>query len=63
MGRSARRGELVGYYVLSAGILAALALVLTEQPYFWIAHAIYAAFIVSALASSAVKLVAYRRGF
>ena len=58
-----RRGELVGYYVLSAGVIGALALVLTEQPYFWIAHAIYAAFVISALASSVVKLVAYRRGF
>jgi len=58
-----RRGELVGYYVLSAGVIGALALVLTEQPYFWIAQAIYGAFVISAIASSVVKLVAYRRGF
>lgn len=58
-----RRGELVGYYVLSAGIIGVLALVVTGQPSFWIANSIYAAFVVSAIASSAVKLVAYRRGF
>ena len=58
-----RRGELVGYYVLSAGVIGVLVLVLTEQSYFWLAHSIYAAFFVSAIASSAVKLVAYRRGF
>lgn len=58
-----RLGELVGYYVLSAGVIGVLVLVSTEQPYFWIAQAIYASFIVSAIASSVVKLVAYRRGF
>lgn len=58
-----RRGELVGYYVLSIGVIGALALVLTERPHFWIAQAIYAAFVISAIASSNVKLVAYRRGF
>jgi hypothetical protein len=59
----ARRSDLIGYYVLSAGIVGALVLVCTNQPHFWIANAIYGAFILSAVVSSIVKLVAYRRGF
>jgi hypothetical protein len=31
--------------------------------YFWIANCIYVAFVVGAVASSLVKLAAYRRGF
>lgn len=58
-----RRGELVGYYVQSAGIIAVLALVFTGQPHFWIANGIYAAFVVSAIASTVTKLIAHRRGF
>jgi hypothetical protein len=59
----ARRSDLVGYYVLSAGIVGALILVVAHQPYFWIGNAIYGAFIASAVVSSTVKIVAYRRGF
>lgn len=58
-----RRGELVGYIVLSISIVGALLLVLAEVQYFWIANAIYFAFLVAAIVSSVVKLVAYRRGF
>jgi hypothetical protein len=58
-----RRGELVGYYVLSVGALGALALVMLRYDQFWIANALYLSFVVGALVSSAVKLVAYRRGF
>jgi len=58
-----RRGEVVGFYVSSAGIFGALVLTMLEYDYFWIANAIYLSFAVGTLVSSAVKLVAYRRGF
>lgn len=58
-----RRGDLVGYYVSSVLMLGALALTMLEYEYFWIANAMFAAFIAAGLVSSAVKLVAYRRGF
>ena len=57
-----RQGELVGYYVLSAGILGVLALALVSAEQFWIANAIYLAFTIAAVISSVVKLVAFRRG-
>ena len=38
-------------------------LTLAEFDYFWIANAIYLAFVVSAVVGTIVKLVAYRRGF
>ena len=58
-----RRGELVGYYVSSVGVVIALGLTMIEYDYFWIANALYATFVLASLVSSAVKLVAYRRGF
>ena len=58
-----RRGELVGYYVSSGGVVLAMALTMLEYPYFWIANALYLGFVVAALVAAAVKLVAYRRGF
>jgi len=61
--RIGRRGELVGYYVASIGMLGVLVLTMLEYDYFWIANALYLSFVVAALVSSAVKLVAYRRGF
>jgi len=58
-----RRGELVGYYVLSAGVVGVLALTMLEFEHFWIANTLYLSFVVASLVSSAVKLVAYHRGF
>jgi hypothetical protein len=58
-----RRGELIGYYVSSAGVVGAMALTMLEYPYFWIANVLYLGFVIAALVSSAVKIVAYRRGF
>ena len=58
-----RRGEHVGGIVVAAAMLVPFVLALTEAAHFWIANAIYAAFILQAVTSSAVKLVAYRRGF
>lgn len=59
----ARRSELAGYYVLAASIVGVLMLVVNRTEYFWIANAIYASFVLSAIVSSIVKLAAYRRGF
>ncbi len=58
-----RYGEYIGSWVLYAGMLAALGLVLAGVAHFWIANAIYLTFILGALTTSAVKIVAYRRGF
>jgi hypothetical protein len=58
-----RYGEYVGSFVLYGGMLGALGLALAEFEPFWIANAIYSTFIVAALTTSAVKIVAYRRGF
>ena len=57
-----RYGEYVGFYVLSVGFLPALALTLAQVDYFWIANAIYAAYVVNAVTSSIVKIRAYRHG-
>jgi protein-S-isoprenylcysteine O-methyltransferase Ste14 len=58
-----RYGEYVGSFVLYGGMLGALGLALAESEQFWIANAIYSTFILAALATSTVKIVAYRRGF
>ncbi|RKS06431.1 hypothetical protein DFP74_2062 [Nocardiopsis sp. Huas11] len=58
-----RRGEYVGFVAMSALTVVPLGLTLLEWPHFWIANTIYLAYITAAVASSAVKLVAYRRGF
>jgi hypothetical protein len=58
-----RRGELVGYYVSSAGALGVLALAMLRYDPFWIANALYLSFVVGALVASVAKIVAYRRGF
>jgi len=57
-----RFGEFVGGIVLAVGMLAPFGLALAESDYFWIANAMYLAFVLSALTSSVVKVVAYRRG-
>lgn len=58
-----RRGDVVGYYVASAGALLALVITMLELDYFWIASTLYLSFAVAGLASGLVKLRAYRRGF
>lgn len=57
-----RFGEFLGFYVLAVGVLPAFALALLEADHFWIANAIYGAYVLNALASSTAKIVAYRRG-
>ena len=58
-----RFGEYVGGIVLSVCLLVPFGLAMAEVDYFWIANAIYLAFIASAITATTVKLVAYRRGF
>jgi hypothetical protein len=57
-----RFGQYVGGIVLAVGMLVPFGLALAESDYFWIANAIYLAFVLSAFTSSVVKVVAYRRG-
>ena len=57
-----RFGDYVGGIVLAVAMVVPFFLTLGKAPYFWIANGMYAAFVLSALVSSPVKLVAYRRG-
>lgn len=57
-----RFGEYVGGVVLAIGMLVPFGLTLASSEHFWIAHAMFAAFYMSALVSTPIKLVAYRRG-
>src|SRR5262245_17654074 len=58
-----RFGEYVAGTVLGVGMIVPFVLTLAELDYFWIANAMYLAFVVAAVVGAAVKLVAYRRGF
>jgi hypothetical protein len=58
-----RRGEYVGFYVMSIAATVPLILTMAKVEHFWIAHTLYLAFVLAALASSVVKIVAYRRGW
>jgi MFS family permease len=58
-----RRGEYAGHAVVLAGAIGALLLALIEADHFWIANTVYLAFVLAAVLSSIVKIVAYRRGF
>jgi len=57
-----RYGEVIGYTVSSIGIMGALILTMVEAAHFWIGNAIYLSFVLGAQISTAMKLVAYRRG-
>lgn len=58
-----RRGEYIGFYVMSIAAIVPLVLAMAKVEHFWIAHALYLAFVLAALASAVVKIVAYRRGW
>jgi len=58
-----RFGEYVGQSFVVIGAVAALLLSMAEVDHFWIANAVYLAFVLSALLGSTAKIVAYRRGF
>ncbi len=58
-----RHGEYVGQWVVVAGAMAAMLMSLVEMEHFWIANIVYLAFVISSVVGSAIKIVAYRRGF
>ena len=58
-----RRGEYVGGIVLGAGMVGPFALTMAEADHFWIANAMYLAYVLAAVVASVVKVVVYRRGF
>lgn len=58
-----RLGDYVGFYVMSIAALVPLVLAMVEAAHFWIANALYLAFVLATVVSSAVKIVLYRRGF
>ena len=57
-----RFGEYASRWFLVAGAAAALVMAMAKADYFWIANVIYLGFVLWAMAGSALKLVAYRRG-
>jgi len=58
-----RLGEYVAGIVLAVAMALPFGLAMLEVHQFWIANGMYLAFVLSALAGSAVKLFIYRRGF
>ncbi|MEU9012566.1 hypothetical protein AB0D12_22920 [Streptomyces sp. NPDC048479] len=58
-----RFGEHIGQSFVVIGGVAALGMSMAELDYFWIANAVYLAFVLSAILGSTAKIVAYRRGF
>ena len=57
-----RFGEYVAGIALGVGMIVPFLLTITRSDYFWIANAMYLAFVVAAVIGAAVKLVVYRRG-
>ncbi|MEV4107316.1 hypothetical protein [Nonomuraea sp. NPDC049695] len=57
-----RYGEYTGQWCLVLGGVAALWMAMAEVDHFWIANAIYLAFVLSSVLGSALKIIAYRRG-
>ena len=57
-----RFGEYFAGTILGLGMVVPFVLTLAEFEYFWIANAMYLAFVLSALVGATVKLIAYRRG-
>ncbi|HEY3002359.1 MAG TPA: hypothetical protein VGJ44_08405 [Kribbellaceae bacterium] len=57
-----RFGDYVGFYVMSVCSVVPLVLAMAKAEYFWIANTLYLAFVLAAIASSAVKIAGYRRG-
>jgi hypothetical protein len=58
-----RFGEYIGQSFLVVGGVAALVLAMTDADQFWIANALYLAFVLSAVLGSVARIAAYRWGF
>ena len=57
-----KRGESVGMSLVVIGGIGAMILAWVEADHFWIANAIYLAFVLSGILSFVAKNVMYRRG-
>ncbi|MEU5860094.1 hypothetical protein ABZ815_02905 [Nonomuraea sp. NPDC047529] len=57
-----RSAQHVGGVVLGGSMMVPLGLTMAEADHFWIANAIYAALVLSALVATPLRLIAYRRG-
>ena len=58
-----RFGEHIGQSFVIIGAVVALIMAMAQVDHFWIANAIYLAFVLSAILGSVAKIVAYRWGF
>ena len=58
-----RFGEHIGQSFVVIGGVAALVMAMAELDHFWIANAVYLAFVLSSLLGSIAKIAAYRWGF
>ncbi|MGW7101630.1 hypothetical protein [Streptomyces sp. NPDC054838] len=58
-----RFGDYVGQGFVVIGGIAGLVLAMAEAEPFWIANAIFLAFVLSSVLGSAVKVISYRFGF
>ncbi|MER8186812.1 hypothetical protein [Kitasatospora sp. NPDC094015] len=58
-----RFGDHIGQSFVVIGSVTALCLAMADADQFWIANAIYLAFVLSALLSSTAKIASYRFGF
>ncbi|MEU6894777.1 hypothetical protein ABZ934_23775 [Streptomyces sp. NPDC046557] len=58
-----RFGEYVGQGFVVVGGIVGLVLAMAEAEPFWIANAIFLAFVLSSVLGSAVKVISYRFGF
>ncbi|WP_043633853.1 hypothetical protein [Nonomuraea candida] len=54
--------ERIGQSLVVVGALAALVMAIAELRHFWIANAVYLAFVLSSVLSSIAKIMAYRKG-
>lgn len=54
--------ERIGQSLVVIGALAALVMSIAELRHFWIANAVYLAFVLSSVLSSVAKIMAYRKG-
>ncbi|GAA1002676.1 hypothetical protein Aple_001250 [Acrocarpospora pleiomorpha] len=54
--------ERIGQSIVVIGALAALVMAIAELRHFWIANAVYLAFVLSSVLSSVAKIMAHRKG-
>ncbi len=56
------RGEQLGGYVLAVGVFVGLVLAMAEAPYFFVAHALLAGWVLAELSAGGMRILLYRRG-